>query len=180
MLSVLGSPLNLSGNLKTFATLRGNKIIDVNSLVRLPRATDRFIGLIEDLFEKKTIKKSKEVINKTEQDFEILLKIRSNPQPVISLINEIKLKIKNQKNNSKVKTLLFSRSGTLKKPDEFNEILTETKDNVILLIGLFPRGEPPEELIKHIDLKIKISEYPLESWIVANRIIGSYEPFFQN
>ncbi|HZD12625.1 MAG TPA: hypothetical protein VE177_03810, partial [Candidatus Binatus sp.] len=50
LLTALGSPLNLEGQLKTYVHTLTDRIITINPQARLPRQTDRFVSLLEQLY----------------------------------------------------------------------------------------------------------------------------------
>src|SRR2546427_6955816 len=55
LLLALGSPLNLTGGLRCYVHTRDNNIIKVDSKARLPRNTDRFTSLLEQLYQEKAV-----------------------------------------------------------------------------------------------------------------------------
>lgn len=55
LLTALDSPLNREGHLKIHIHTRNDEVIEVNPETRIPRSYNRFIGLMEQLFEEKKI-----------------------------------------------------------------------------------------------------------------------------
>jgi len=55
VLEALGSPLNKEGVLRTYMHTLDDRVITVSPKIRLPRNYDRFVGLIEQLFQKDRI-----------------------------------------------------------------------------------------------------------------------------
>lgn len=55
LLVALGSPLNMEGNLRCYVHTREDKTITVSPRTRLPRNTDRFVSLMEQLYAEKTV-----------------------------------------------------------------------------------------------------------------------------
>jgi len=55
LLEALGSPLNRSGKLRVYVHTFRNYIIEVNPETRLPRNYYRFVGLMEQLFERRRV-----------------------------------------------------------------------------------------------------------------------------
>src|SRR3989442_4644610 len=51
LLLALGSPLNLDNQLTCFVHTRDDQVITIDPRTRLPRSTDRFIALIEQLYQ---------------------------------------------------------------------------------------------------------------------------------
>src|SRR3989442_1227944 len=50
LLLALGSPLNMEGHLRCYVHTVNEKMIPVNPKARLPRQSDRFVSLLEQLF----------------------------------------------------------------------------------------------------------------------------------
>src|SRR3989454_6831808 len=55
LLLALGSPLNLTGELRCYVHTRDNNIIKVDPKTRLPRNTDRFTSLLERLYQERVV-----------------------------------------------------------------------------------------------------------------------------
>jgi len=58
LLAALGSPLNLNGELSCLVHTRDNKLVRVDPKTRLPRNTDRFVALLEQLYEQGAVPKN--------------------------------------------------------------------------------------------------------------------------
>lgn len=55
LLNALDSPLNKEGGLEVYVHTRNDQVIEMSPSWRVPRSYNRFVGLIEDLFEKREI-----------------------------------------------------------------------------------------------------------------------------
>jgi rRNA small subunit pseudouridine methyltransferase Nep1 len=152
LLLALGSPLNLSGGLKCYVHTRDNKIIDVNSTVRLPRNTDRFTSLLERLYEEKRVPPSEPP----------LLSLKSGS--LAGLIEEISGNI----------VVALTTEGTLKPMDLVAAKLMEYS-RPVLLVGGFPRGHFSTGVKSTASEIYRICRYSLEASTVVARVIYDYE-----
>jgi rRNA small subunit pseudouridine methyltransferase Nep1 len=154
LLEALGSPLNKEGLLKVYVHTIDDHVIRIDSATRLPRNYNRFVNLIEQLFEYEKIPPQS-----TEK---ALLTIKRQTLP--QLIREIK--------SSRV--LAFSRIGkpcTLE--EAVSKISVENKPTVI--VGGFPHGHFSETTAKLADDIVSIDSDMLETWTVTSRIIYEFE-----
>jgi len=152
LLNILGSPLNRKGMVKVYVHTIQDKVIDVNSKVRLPKNYNRFIGLIEQLYEFK----------KVPPKGEPLLTLKD--QNILELIKEIKPS----------KVIAFT---TLGKPIILQKVCESIvkEDNPIVLVGGFPHNHFSEKILKASDEKVKVYNEALEAWIIAARVIYGCE-----
>ena len=152
LLNALGSPLNKSGNLKIYIHTIHNKIFNINSEIRIARNYNRFKGLIANLLlEKEIVDRNKKLISQIDGNLNDLIKTIENS-----------------------KVLLFSRKGTLINNYQ-NVFPTNLSTNYIAVIGGFQKGIFSNEILSLSSNLISISEYPLDAWIVVNKIISYYE-----
>ena len=97
LLTALESIPGKEGNLRVFVHTRNNEVISFNPEVRIPRAYNRFVGLIEDLFRKRKISSGDKVLMSMEsKSLESLLdslgdvrKVLMWPEASISTVSEI-------------------------------------------------------------------------------------------
>lgn len=154
LLEALGSPLNKEGLLQVYVHTISDYIIEVDSATRLPRNYNRFVSLIEQLFEYKKIPpKSTE---------KALLTIKR--QTLSQLIHEIK--------HSYV--LAFSRIG---KPCTLEEAVSRisSENEPIVIVGGFPHGHFSEATLRLANDVVSIDPEMLETWTVTSRIIYEFE-----
>ncbi|MGP3668256.1 MAG: 16S rRNA methyltransferase [Candidatus Bathyarchaeota archaeon] len=152
LLEVLGSPLNLEGLIKTYIHTFVNYVIYVNPETRLPKNYNRFVGLIEQLFQ----------VGKIPLEGKTLLTLEKlNIENLIKKLNPSK-------------TFLLTEKGKPLTPTMLAEKL-EKENNPIIMVGGFPHGEFKDETLKLADEKVCIDPKPLDTWIVTSRIITTYE-----
>ena len=152
LLQALGSPLNREGLLRTYVHTIDDNVIDVDPHVKLPRNYDRFIGLLEQLHEEKSVPPGEQP----------LLSIRKCTLP--ELVSQ-----------SRVSTLVaFSTLGEPASVEDACLPIVES-DAPAVLIGGFAHShfnQSTARLASHI---FSIDREPLDAWIVAARVIYEYE-----
>lgn len=151
LLLALGSPLNLSGELKCYVHTRDNNIIEVDSRARLPRNTDRFTSLLEQLYQER-------VVPPTGRP---LLSIK--PGSIGDLLDKIS-----------VMAIALTTTGPRKQMDEIASRLTELRKPV-LLVGGFPKGHFSKDTLSMAKEFYRINDQGLEAWTVIARAIYDYE-----
>ena len=152
LLNALGSPLNKENELRCFVHTRDDRVIAINPKTRLPRNTDRFTSLLEQLYENGTVS--------------------SDGMPLLS-INQQSLKtLLNDFSSDKVVALT-----TLGAPQEMETIASELALNPdpSILVGGFPTGHFSPETLLLSSIQYKIDRRPLEAWTVVGRAIYDYE-----
>jgi len=152
LLQVLGSPLNREGLLKTYVHTVEDKVIQLDPSLRLPRNYDRFIGLLEQLYDRKSVP----------PDAPALLRLRECTLP--RLVEESKASV----------VVAFSTIGkpaTMK--DACSKILLA--DEPVVLIGGFAHSHFQESTLRLATHIFSIDRESLDAWVVAARIIYEYE-----
>jgi len=152
LLEALGSPLNLEELLQTYVHTINNQVIHVNPKTRLPRNYNRFVGLMEQLFQKSKVPLEKQPL--------LILKKSS----LKTLIEKIKPST----------TIALTRLGKPSTPTKTAQKLGKHK-NPVVLIGGFPRGHFTTETLKLSNEQVCIDPSGLDAWITASRILSSYE-----
>jgi len=152
LLEALGSPLNLEGLLQTYVHTRSNYVISVNPKTRLPRNYNRFVGLIEQLFDKKKIP----------PEGETLLRLRKGS--VLALMRKLK----------PTHIVGFTSVG---KPEPVLKAAKRLSmsERPVALVGGFPRGHYSKHLLELVDDIVCIDPSGLDAWVVTSRIISAYE-----
>jgi rRNA small subunit pseudouridine methyltransferase Nep1 len=152
LLQALGSPLNLEGLLRTYVHTLDDNVIDVDPRVKLPRNYDRFIGLLEQLYEEKSVPPGDEP----------LLSIRKRTLP--NLVSE----------TGAAPVIAFSTLGELTSVEKACLPIAKASAPAALIGGFahshFSRSTT--QLASHI---FSIDREPLDAWVVAARIIYEYE-----
>jgi rRNA small subunit pseudouridine methyltransferase Nep1 len=153
LLLALGSRLNKEGHLRIYVHTRNNEIITLDPQVRIPRNYNRFIGLMEQLFEIKNI---------TSESQQILLSLK--PQTLKELIQSIKPTL----------TILLSESGSLWKRAELQKTFSDNSHTAIL-VGGFPHGEFSSETLALESEQISIYPQALDTLVVLSYIVNLAE-----
>jgi len=152
LLNALGSPLNKNGNLILFIHTIKNKIFKINPELRIARNYNRFKGLIAKLL----------IDGSIEAENSYLI------EPIRGNLKELIAKFENSE------VYLFLSKGKLIESytDLFQNDLTK---NYIVIVGGFQKSRFSEEIIRLSNQHISISQYPLDAWVVVNKIITYYE-----
>jgi len=158
LLNSLESILNKKGKLKIIIHTRNNEAIFVDSKTRIMRSYHRFIGLFEQLFEKRKIA--------TEE--KILLELKKNI-PLEKIIE----------NEDYDFIITFSENGKIV---DLHDYLTNLKNkkikNILCVIGGFPHGDFHFDLSKHSDDIISIFNEKLTAWTVVNELLTYFNNIF--
>ena len=154
LLEALGSPLNKEGLLQVYVHTIGDNVIRVEPTTRLPRNYNRFVSLIEQLFEYEKIPPQP-----TEKAL-LTIKRRTLPQ----LIREIKPSY----------VLAFSRIG---KPQTLEEAVSKLtgENRPVVIVGGFPHGHFSETTVRLANDVVSIDSEMLETWTVTSRIMYEFE-----
>lgn len=152
LLEALASPLNKEQLLQVYVHTINDYMITVDPQVRLPKNYNRFIGLMEQLFE--------------------FRKIPPTGPPLLTLTREALPHL-----FKKIKPtfiLAFTRKGSLRTlEDAVAKISDEEKPMV--MIGGFPHGHFSTTNLKLVDEAVSIDVEMLEAWTVTSRVIYEYE-----
>ena len=151
LLLALGSPLNLTGGLRCYVHTRDNNIIKVDSKARLPRNTDRFTSLLEQLYQEKAVPPTGRPLMSIE------------PGSLADLLSEISGVV-----------IALTTEGLPKRMDEVASRLAELHTPV-LLVGGFPRGHFSKHALSKAQQSYRIHDQGLEAWTVVARAIYDYE-----
>lgn len=151
LLAAFGTPLNKEGLLKTYVHTVDGHLIHFNPDVRLPKNYNRFVGLMEQLYEQ----------GKIPVDAPTLLKLEKGG--LQKLVEEVQPSY----------IIAFSRSGRPKLPQKVFDRRKE--ETLMVVVGAFPRGHFSEALLDIADEVVSIDIEPLETLIVASRILYDYE-----
>jgi rRNA small subunit pseudouridine methyltransferase Nep1 len=151
LLLALGSPLNLRGELRCYVHTRDNNIIKVDPKARLPRNTDRFTSLLEQLYQEKVVPPTGRPL------------MSIQPGSLGDLLDEISGIV-----------IALTTKGVPKRMEEVASKLAEHHAPV-LLVGGFPRGHFSKEALSMANVSYRIHDHGLEAWTVVARAIYDYE-----
>jgi len=143
-------PLYRQNKIKLYVHTNDNKVIYFGENVNIPKSYHRFEGLIEKLFQQKSI----------ETEGKTLLKISNKSFP--ELINELKPS----------KVIGFSTKGQ-KKPLE--EIASETTQDSCIVIGGFQKGHFSSEVLNRLDELVSLGNTSFEAHVIIARMLYEYE-----
>jgi rRNA small subunit pseudouridine methyltransferase Nep1 len=152
LLEALGSPLNKERLLQVYVHTNNDHVITVNPEARLPRNYDRFVGLMEQLFE----------LGRVPSKGQTLLKLES--KTLSQLLEETETDY----------VMAFSRKGSSETLEETISKLLE-KQRPAVVIGGFPHGHFSGTTIRLADGVVCIDSEMLETWTLTSRVIYEYE-----
>jgi rRNA small subunit pseudouridine methyltransferase Nep1 len=152
LLLALGSPLNMEGKLRCFVHTRDDHVITVNPQARLPRNTDRFTSLLEQLYEESVVP--------------------SSGTPLMSLRRESLADLLQVLASDLVVALTMQ--GTPKPLEEVTSEQAKAKRPVVL-VGGFPKGHFSRNTTEACSREYRIDRRPLEAWTVVARTVYEYE-----
>jgi rRNA small subunit pseudouridine methyltransferase Nep1 len=154
LLEALGSPLNKEGLLRIYVHTIDDNVIAVDPTVCLPRNYNRFVTLMEQLFEFGRVPPQPEEKS--------LLTLKR--QKLVQLIRELKPSY----------VLALSRMGKACTLEEtVSKLSREYRPSVI--VGGFPHGHFSERTITLANEVASIDPETLETWVVTSRVIYEYE-----
>ncbi|MEM3736700.1 MAG: 16S rRNA methyltransferase [Candidatus Bathyarchaeia archaeon] len=152
LLEALGSPLNLEGLLQTYVHTINDQTITINPKTRIPRNYNRFVGLMEQLFQ----------TGKTPMRGDVLLELKK--AELKSLIKSIGASY----------VYAFSRVGRPATVKEIGVLLRDRR-NPAILVGGFPKGHLTPKTLEAANDCFCVDPSPLDAWVVVSRVISAYE-----
>jgi rRNA small subunit pseudouridine methyltransferase Nep1 len=158
LLSALESIANKKDLLKIIIHTRKNDAIYINPKTRIIRNYPRFIGLIEQLFEKKIIK----------SEDSTLIELFEN-KSLEKIIKEEKYDV----------LVVLSHEGKITKLSKyFKDLKKKEYKDILCIIGGFPHGDFHFDFSKYVSDTISIYNNHLTVWTVTNEIIVNYENIY--
>ncbi|MEM0496498.1 MAG: hypothetical protein QW178_05735 [Candidatus Nitrosocaldus sp.] len=153
LLEATNIPLYYEGMLSVYVHTIADKVISIGKKdVRLPKNYNRFVGLMEDLFNKGRIGDgSRDLLKVEDMDFMTLLD-RIGPSTVIGL----------------------SRLGEMGSAKYVASIVKDI-EGACIVIGGFPKGTFSTSIRSRFKHTIAISKYSLEAHIVVARVLYEVE-----
>lgn len=143
-------PLYLKNKMKLYVHTIDNKVISFGENVHIPKSYHRFEGVIEKLYQEKTITTNNDV----------LLEIKE--RTFHELLDEI--------NPSKV--LGFSTKGN---KSTYEKIAKEIPDNTCVVIGGFQKGHFSDSIESNITDLYSVGDESFEGHVVVARMLYEYE-----
>lgn len=152
LLVALGSPLNTDNQLNCFVHTCDDHVIEIDPRARLPKNTDRFTSLIEQLYQDSVVPSSGPPLLKLKKESLKNLLSTIDPDRVVA-----------------VTTL-----GSSKPMEEVAQVLREAK-RPVLLVGGFPTGHFSDGTMKLASEKFRVDRRNLEAWTIVGRAVYDYE-----
>ena len=152
LLLALGSPLNSDNQLNCFVHTRDDYVITIDPRARLPRNTDRFTALIEQLYQDSVVPSSGPPLMKISKESLKDLLSKISPDAAVAL------------------TTLGSP-----KPMESIAAGLHQANRPVLIVGGFPVGHFSDQTMKMASGKFRIDRRRLEAWTVVGRALYDYE-----
>ncbi len=144
----LDSVLNAQGQLRTVVHTRNDDIIRVAAETRIPKNYPRFVGLVEDLFQKGAVPED---------------------HPLLTLERGVSLE--QLLSESSAPKWVFQEGG-----DRVN-LWTEfakLEGDLVAIVGGFPHGDFRSPVTELCDRAVAIHEEPLRAWTVTSEILVAY------
>ena len=152
LLLALGSPLNMQGNLRCYVHTLQDRIINVDPKARLPRNTDRWVSLLEQLYEEKVIPPMGPALLTLTQGTVAAIADQIKPDLVVAL----------------------TREGDLRPMDIVAKRLAD-HNRPLLLIGGFAEGHFSKRTMELVSESCRVDRRKLEAWTVVARAVYDYE-----
>ena len=152
LLLALGSPLNSDNQLNCFVHTRDDHVITIDPRVRLPRNTDRFTALVEQLYQSSVVPSSGPPLMKLRRESlkDLLSKISSDSIVALTTLG-------------------------LPRPMEAVAAGLREMKRPVLIVGGFPAGHFSDQTMKLASGKFRIDRRKLEAWTVVGRGVYDYE-----
>jgi len=158
LLNSLESILNKKEKLKIIIHTRNNEAIFVDSKTRIMRSYNRFIGLFEQLFEKRKIVAEEKTLIELKENFSLEKIIENEDHDFLITFSE----------NGKIVELR----------DYLINLKTKKMKNILCVIGGFPHGDFHSDISKYSDDIISIFEEKLNALAVSNELLSFFNNIF--
>ncbi|HYM40968.1 MAG TPA: 16S rRNA methyltransferase [Thermoplasmata archaeon] len=144
----LDSVLNAQGQLRTIVHTRNDDVIRLAPETRIPKNYPRFVGLVEDLFQKGAVPEGK---------------------PLLALERGVPL--------GKLLSEARAPAWAFKEGGERVNLWTEfanLEGDLVAVVGGFPHGDFRSPVAELCDRVVSIHEEPLRAWTVTSEILVAY------
>jgi rRNA small subunit pseudouridine methyltransferase Nep1 len=153
LLLALDSPLNMTNELQCYVHTRDNCVIKVSPNTRLPRNTERFVSLLEQLYSESRVPKDGDTL--------MSLKTNSSLEQLLSGLNPNRV-------------IALTTTGVNMELSQVTKALSAFSRPVIL-IGGFQKGHFSTSTLQLADAKYCIDSKNLEASTVVARTLYDYE-----
>jgi rRNA small subunit pseudouridine methyltransferase Nep1 len=154
LLTALESIANKEGQLNILIHTRQDQVITVNPETRIMRNYERFLGLLETLFEKHFVPDDK--------------------QPLLSLRENVSLKQIIEQQHADFIVALSEEGIPVELPQYFTKIKTQKKHHLLCVIGGFPSGQFHADINAIANEVISLYAEMLPAWTVASELLVNY------
>ena len=152
LLTALGSPLNMENKLRCFVHTTDDHVIVINPKTRLPRNTDRFTSLLEQLYENGTV--------------------QSNETPLLSIKKQSLRNLLNAISSDSV--IALTTQGV---PQTMTAVAEELAlaSSPLIVVGGFSTDHFSLRTLPLFSKQYRVDKRPLEAWTVVSRAVYDYE-----
>lgn len=148
LVTAMDSILNLEGRLRVFIHTRNDDVIQVAPETRVPKNYTRFVGLIEDLFEKGEVPEE---------------------SPLFHLDRGVTLKdLLGRLGGTR---WAFAEDG---ETIDLGGALAEVRGDLVAMVGGFPHGGFRSPVREMCDRVVAIHRQPLKAWTVVGEVLVAY------
>jgi len=144
----LDSVLNGQGQLRTILHTRNDDVIRIAPETRIPKNYPRFVGLLEDLFQKGAVPPDKPLLT-LERGMSLERLLAGFPAPKWA----------------------FKEGG---EPANLWTEFAKLEGDLVAVVGGFPHGDFRSPVAKLCDRVVSIHEQPLRAWTVTSEILVAY------
>ncbi len=144
----LDSVLNGQGQLRTIVHTRNDDVIRFAPETRIPKNYPRFVGLMEDLFQKGAVPEGKPLLT-LERGVPLETLLSEFPSP----------------------KWVFKEGG---EPSNLWTEFAELSGGLVAVVGGFPHGDFRSPVTELCDRVVSLHEEPLRAWTVTSEILVAY------
>lgn len=148
LVTAMDSILNLEGRLRVFVHTRNDEAIQVAPETRVPKNYTRFVGLMEDLFEKGEVPEE---------------------APLFRLDRGVSLK--DLLGRLGGTHWAFAEEG---EPIDLGSAIAEVQGDLVAVVGGFPHARFRSPVRELCDRVVAIHKEPLKAWTVVNEVLVAY------
>jgi rRNA small subunit pseudouridine methyltransferase Nep1 len=158
LLTALESIVNKQGHLAIMVHTRNNDVIQVDPKTRIMRNYERFLGLLEHLYQTQVVPEKN--------------------HPLLTLHHNVSLPHVIEKAEANA-VIVFSKQGkSLPLPQYFAGMKQQQKWHLLCLVGGFPSGSFQTDLTTIATDYLSLYSDMLPAWTVASEILVNYENVF--
>jgi rRNA small subunit pseudouridine methyltransferase Nep1 len=154
LLTALESIVNKQGQLNISIHTRHDQVITIDPQTRIMRNYERFLGLLEQLFENHDVPNKK--------------------QPLLSLQEHVSLKQVIEESHADSVIALSSEGTPVVLQQYFSTLKKQKKQHLLCIVGGFPSGQFHADIKTIANEIISLYSEMLPAWTVASEILVNY------